>query len=100
MTIVAEVSDMKLLGDLLAIIPEGEVVQVHIGLHWTAVVTEVEGRQGCGLSSTLQSPHAHGVKPQVPQAGLLTTLSGRELAELALEVDRPTLASVGVAAIN
>lgn len=91
---------MKLLGDLLAIIPEGEVVQVHIGLHWTAVVTEVDGRQGCGLSSTLQSPHEHGGKPQVPQAGLLTTLSGRELAELAFEVDRPTLASVGVAAIN
>ena len=91
---------MKLLGDLLATVPEGEVIQVRIGLHWTAVVTEVEGRQGCGLSSTLEAPHVHGGDPQVPQAGLLETLSGRELAELALEVDRPTLASIGVATIN
>ena len=91
---------MKLLSDLLAIVPEGEVIQVHIGLHWTAVVTEVEGRLSCGLSSTLQGPHEHGGEPQVPQAGHLTTLTGRELAKLALEVDRPTLASVGVAAIN
>ena len=66
---------MKLLNDLIAIVPEGEVVQVHIGLHWTAVVTVVEGRQGCGLSSTLHGPHEHGGEPQVPQAGHLTTLN-------------------------
>ncbi|TET82892.1 MAG: hypothetical protein E3J37_06445 [Anaerolineales bacterium] len=100
LNIAAEGIDMRLLGDLLATVPEGEVIQVRIGLHWTAVVTEVEGRQACGLSSTLESPHEHGGEPQVPQAGLLETLSGRELAELALEVDRPTLASIGVATIN
>ena len=91
---------MTLLSDLLAMVPEGEVLQVHVGLHWTAVVTEVEGQQRCGLSTTLHGLHEHGGEPQVPLAGQLTTLSGRELAELALEVDHPTLASVGVAGIN
>jgi len=90
---------MGLLRDLLTDLPDGDVVEVRIGLHWTAVVIEVEGKQRCGLSSTLESPHEHGGEPQVPQAGLLKTLAGRELAALALD-NQPTLASVGVASLN
>jgi hypothetical protein len=91
---------MELLEKLLSDLPDGDVVDVHIGLHWTAVVAEIEGEQRCGLSSTLESPHKHGGESQVSQAGHLETLSGRELAALAREKDQPTLASVGVAALN
>jgi uncharacterized protein (DUF4213/DUF364 family) len=91
---------MKLLKKILSDLPDGDVVDVRIGLHWTAVVMEVDGKLRCGLSSTLESPHEHGGDPQVPQASQLATHTGRVLAELALEEDRPTLASVGVAAIN
>ncbi|HEY46918.1 MAG TPA: DUF364 domain-containing protein [Anaerolineae bacterium] len=91
---------MKLLEKLLLDLPDGDVVDVRIGLHWTAVVTQLEGKQRCGLASTLGSPHEHSHEPQVPQAGQLKTLTGRELATLALEKDQPTLASVGVAALN
>ena len=91
---------MELLEKLLSNLPDGDVVDVRIGLHWTAVVAEVEGIQRCGLSSTLESPHEHGGEPQVLQAGQLEVLTGRALAELALEKDHPTLASVGVAALN
>jgi len=91
---------MGLTNDLLTSLPHGEIVEVLIGLHWTAVVAEVEGRRSCGLSSTIESPHLHGGGAQVPQAGQLATLSGHELAALALDEERLTLASVGVAAIN
>jgi hypothetical protein len=91
---------MELLRKILSDLPDGDVVDVRIGLHWTAVVMDVRGQRRCGLSSTLESPHEHGSEPQVPSAGQLEALTGRALAELALEVDHPTLASVGVAAIN
>lgn len=91
---------MELIKDLLTNLQDGDVIEVRIGLHWTAVVTEVEGKLRCGLSSTLEGPHEHGGAPQVPQAGLLETFTGRELASLAHEKDQPTLASVGIAALN
>jgi uncharacterized protein (DUF4213/DUF364 family) len=79
---------------------EGEVVEVRIGLRWTAVVVRVDGQLRCGLSSTLDTTHSHGGKPGVPQAGVLQTWSGHKLAELAKQAERPTLSCVGVAAIN
>ena len=81
---------MELLEKLLSNLPDGDVVDVRIGLHWTAVVAEVEGIQRCGLSSTLESPHVHGGEPQVPQAGQLETFTSRELAALAHEKHKPT----------
>ena len=91
---------MELLKKLLSDLPDGEVAEVRIGLHWTAVVIEIEGKQRCGLSSTLENPHEHGGEPQVPKAGLLETLTGRQLAAFAHRKNQPTLASVGVAALN
>ena len=44
---------MQLLAQLLDPLPDGEVVVVRIGLHWTAVVVEVDGARRCGLCSTL-----------------------------------------------
>lgn len=90
---------MKMLAELLDTLPDGPVLEVRIGLHWTAVIVETGGVQRCGLASTWGSGGHHRDGPDVPQAGQLTNYSGLELAGLAL-LDQPTLASVGVAALN
>jgi uncharacterized protein (DUF4213/DUF364 family) len=89
---------MELLTNLLRTLPFGRVRHVNIGLHWTAVLVEVEGEQRCGLASTLHNDHQHGV-PDVPQAGALEKQSALELANLVQEKSA-TMASVGMAAIN
>ncbi len=90
---------MGIIDDLLAQIPEGKVTQVQIGVHWTAVVTELEGKRRCGLASTLHGDHEHSGKPDVPDAGRLEAFSGLELAQL-LQEQSPLLRSVGGAATN
>jgi uncharacterized protein (DUF4213/DUF364 family) len=87
-----------LLAEVISTLPNGIPLQVCIGLHWTAVVMEVDGQIQCGLASTLTGDHQHGV-PDVPQAGALETLSSLELADLT-HSEQPTLVSVGMAAIN
>jgi hypothetical protein len=61
---------MALLDDLLQIALIGTIHQVVIGIHWTAVVAEVEGEKRCGLASTLMADHDHHSKPDVQQAGI------------------------------
>jgi uncharacterized protein (DUF4213/DUF364 family) len=90
---------MRLVDELLAALPDGEVLDVCIGLHWTAVVVHVGDQTRCGLASTLTTPHHHFPEPDVPLAGQLHTLSARELAHLARS-EQPIQASVGVATIN
>ena len=90
---------MQLLNEILSSLPDGEVRDVRLGLHWTVVVVETGGVLRCGLSATLFAPHGHDQGTDIPAAGHLEYCSGRELAELALS-QHPTQASVGVAAIN
>ena len=90
---------MTLNRKLLDTLPDGEVEQVIIGLHWTAVSVFVNKKRYCGLSSTVSKEHAHGKDFDVPEAGKLTELSGLELADY-VNSDNPTLSSLGVAAIN
>lgn len=90
---------MNILNDLRSTLPDGRVDHVQIGLHWTAVVVEVDGQFRCGLASTLHSDRGHHRQPDVPPAGQLETLSGLELAALARS-ELPTLVSVGVATLN
>jgi uncharacterized protein (DUF4213/DUF364 family) len=90
---------MKFLDELLATLPDGEALDVCIGLHWTAVVVRVGDQTRCGLASTLAAPHDHSAGPDVPQAGHLHTLSALALAHLAYS-EHPTQASIGIAAIN
>jgi len=87
-----------LIGPVLDTLPDGEVIQVCIGIHWTAVVVEVEGEQHAGLASTFGVGHTHG-EADIPQAGRLEELSGRELARLALG-EKDILRSIGIAAVN
>jgi uncharacterized protein (DUF4213/DUF364 family) len=81
---------VHILDEILNTLLEGRVTRVLIGLHWTVVAAEVEGQQRCGLASTLSRPHRQHGQLDVPQAGLLNTLSGAELAALAKR-DQPTL---------
>lgn len=90
---------MKLLDELAAALPDGDVLDVCIGLHWTAVVVRQHGQRRCGLASTLSTPFTHSVEPDVPGAGRLHTLAPPELARLAC-AGQPPLTSIGVAAIN
>lgn len=89
---------MKILSELLDTIQDGNILQVVIGVHWTAVLASVDGEKRCGLASTLHSDHEHGV-PDVPQAGTLHQMPAAQLAEMALS-QQGMLASVGIAAIN
>ena len=92
---------MKILPQLLETLPDGQVVDVRIGLHWTAVVVDVAGSRGCGLCATLSAGHNHGEKgsPNVPAAGKLVGEWARDLAALALDPS-PTQTSLGIAALN
>ncbi|MCA9936959.1 MAG: hypothetical protein KC415_23650 [Anaerolineales bacterium] len=89
---------MKLINELLTVVPDGDTVSVTIGMHWTAVVLDVTGKRRCGLASTLMGSLPHG-EVNVPQAGKLEQMSGHELAALAA-TNNLTLRSIGVAAIN
>ncbi len=88
----------RLIDDLLDTLHDGEAAHICIGLHWTAVVMQVDGQRQCGLASTFRGGHVHGF-PDVPQAGRLETMGSRELASLILS-EQPTLVSVGAAALN
>jgi len=92
--------EMEVLKALLPLVPEGKVLQVEIGLHWTAVLVEVDGRQSCGLASTLQNPeYEHARRPSVREAGKLESLSARDLAALVTS-ESFTEVSAGLAAVN
>lgn len=87
---------------ILDTLPDGKVIDARVGLHWTAVVVDVDGETRCGLASTLPGPHEHSRGPDVPDAGDLRLRSGRELASWALvdPSEKPLMMSVGAAAIN
>ena len=89
----------RILDNLLNIPLDGDITNVLIGLHWTAVVVETNGERRCGLASTLSGPyHIHG-QADVPQAGQLADMTAPALVGLAGS-ERPILAGIGVAAIN
>jgi uncharacterized protein (DUF4213/DUF364 family) len=91
---------MPLITDLLQNIQDGTILKVVVGLHWTAVLVDVDGVQNCGLASTLTAPHEHHGDPDVPEAGSLTDLPVRVIASLALEHSKPVQRSIGIAALN
>lgn len=87
------------LDQIIDALDEGRVVDVVIGIHWTAVVVEVDGEQRCGLASTVRAGHDHHVEADVPQAGSLQELPAQEMVGLVYS-QKPVLASVGLATIN
>jgi uncharacterized protein (DUF4213/DUF364 family) len=91
---------MRLYQQLLSEIQDGEILDVRIGLNWTAVVADVAGSTRCGLAATLSDTGSHTHKePPVPHAGMLDSFSGRQLAENVFS-EKPVMVSLGMAAIN
>lgn len=85
---------------LLASLPDAAVLDVRIGLSWTAVVVELAGRRRCGLAATLRGQRGHG-SATIPDAGHLVGVSARELASWARsDSGSLTQASVGFATLN
>ena len=91
---------MKILHDLLSTLPDGTVQQVCIGIHWTGVVVEVAGQAALwvGLLTALRAQTYWN--PRRASAGELAGLTGKQLAQFCLDVNMPTMVSVGMAAIN
>lgn len=91
---------MNLIRQLLTTTAEADVIEVCIGLNWTAVVMDIQGAEYCGLASTVWEGHGtHTSEPRIPNAGRLEKNSGLELVEL-VYADNITLRSVGIAAMN
>ena len=90
---------MRFFDDVWPLLTEGTVVDVRIGLNWTAVVIETQGQVHCGLASTLKGVHAHTGEPTIPGAGNLIARPAIELARM-VQGEDPTRVSLGMAAIN
>jgi uncharacterized protein (DUF4213/DUF364 family) len=90
---------MPILEQILDSLPSGQIREVRIGLHWTAVVVDTAGETRCGLAATLHGGHRHRDEPAVPQAGRLANTSANELAGWATGA-MPVMASLGLASIN
>lgn len=90
---------MQILHDLLADLPEGRVLDVRVGLFWTAVVVDTRGQRQCGLASTLLAGAMDGEMPHLSDAGDLTRLHARELAQWLLSQRTPE-SSIGMATVN
>ena len=90
---------MSVIEALLAATPTvgSRILEVRVGMAWTAVVAEVAGVQRCGLAATL--PRGTHDGPAVRDAGRLHAYSPQALCQLAASAI-PSEVSVGMAAIN
>jgi len=84
---------------ILNTLPDDPVLEVQIGLHWSAVVVEKNGVPKCGLATTLIADHHHTGEPDIPNPGHLEGNSALELAGW-INSDIPLRRSIGCAAIN
>ncbi len=90
----------SLFSRLLPTLPEGKILDIHVGLYWTAVLVEVDGQTRCGLAATMgDESHHYTTDPAVSRAGRLTELSARELADYVHSPHPPEI-SLGLAAVN
>jgi uncharacterized protein (DUF4213/DUF364 family) len=90
----------SLFNRLLPTLPEGKIINIHMGLYWTAVLAEVAGEIRCGLAATVgDDSHHYTTEPSVSRAGYLTELSSRELAEFVHSSILPEV-SIGLATVN
>jgi hypothetical protein len=91
---------MSVIDDLLATLPDGQVLEIRVGAFWTAVVVQVNGHRHCGLASTLRTDeHHHSSRPAIREAGRLTEMNALRLAGLAFS-SSVMEAAIGIATIN
>lgn len=94
-----EIPRRKMYSKILASLSRAPVLKVRIGINWTAVVVEKDGRPQCGLASTLAEEHDHKGEPDITAPGHLEDLTALELAGWINSVI-PLRRSIGCAAIN
>jgi len=85
--------------EILSSLAEGRLVEVRLGLHWTAVVAEVASEIRCGLASTQSEARPHGSEPEIPAPGELERMSARDMAAW-VQSEFPLRRSLGTAAVN
>ncbi|MFH2038838.1 MAG: DUF364 domain-containing protein [Chloroflexota bacterium] len=89
---------MNLLKEIYSGLPDAKVERVCIGMHWTAVVVELDGVRRCGLGSN----PVHDFRMNDENRAKVIELekqSARELCQLT-SGNKPPFTSVGLAAIN
>ncbi len=85
---------------LLPSLPDGRLVSINIGLHWTAVVVEADGETRCGLAANVgDESHHHTNEQAISRAGHLTDLTAHDLATFVHSVSLPEV-SIGLATVN
>jgi hypothetical protein len=91
---------MDIFHKVISTLEDGDIINVTIGLFFTAVTARSNGLVRCGLAATLSDPALEYSRlPVVKSAGLLEGFSARELAGWIFS-DSVTEASVGLATIN
>lgn len=90
---------MSIIEALLAVTPTAgsRILDVRVGVAWTAVLAEVDGVRRCGLAAMPSDSNCPG--PRVRSAGHLTELDSSDLCGLSRSAS-PTEVAVGMAAIN
>lgn len=95
-----KITRSTLFSRLLPALPDGKILDIYIGLYWTAVLAEVNGETRCGLAATVgDDSHHYTTDPAVARAGSLTELTARQLAEY-VHSPHPPEVSLGMAAVN
>jgi uncharacterized protein (DUF4213/DUF364 family) len=90
---------MNFYDQVLSSLDNHPLLEVRVGLHWTAVVADKGGQQQCGLATTLRESRGHSGEPLVPGAGRLETESALDLAGW-ITSEVPLRRSIGCAAVN
>lgn len=91
---------MELFHHIISTLDDGEVVDVSVGIFFTAVTVRQKGVLRCGLSATITNPDLeYKRQPMVNDAGELAGFSARDLAGLFFS-SSVTEASIGLATIN
>lgn len=90
---------MTIAAEILTTLPRGTLVEVRVGVHWTAVVVEADGQLRCGLASTLADDGPHGGEPAIPAPGSLEQMPAEDLAAWIGSPIAPRR-SLGAAAVN
>jgi hypothetical protein len=93
-------SSHALFDRLLQTLPNGKILNIYIGLHWTAVLAKVDGETRCGLAATVgDEVHHFNTKPDISCAGKLNDLPVRTLANFVYSPSLPEV-SLGLATVN
>lgn len=91
---------MDIFQRIIPSLPACRVVSVNIGLFWTAVVVDVNGKQSCGLAATMANlEFEHARLPAVEDAGRLEGIPALDLLN-GLDSKSYTEVAVGLATMN